>query len=64
MVEYVMRINTPDNVQQALGFLNRAIYLIKIVSGDLHPDLVYLYRRLALIHYYLKKLPRALDLFL
>ena len=64
MVEYVMRVNTPDNVQQTLGFLNRAIYLVRIVSGDLHPDLVWLYRRLALLHYHMRKLPRALDLFL
>lgn len=53
-----------SNIDQAYGVLLRTIYVVKLIAGNNHPDLAWLFRRTGILHYLQRRFQRSVDLFL
>ena len=40
-----------SNLEQGYGILLRTIYVVKLIAGNNHPDLAWLFRRTGILHY-------------
>ncbi len=41
--------------EQAFGIVLRTLYLVKLIAGNDHPDLAWLFRRIGILQYFQRR---------